>query len=211
MVDTLITRHVIEGPTDADRWTTTLTLGSETGGVFEANVAVIDGFTALFNGQGPGVTGIGGWLSPAVGVDKVTSYEINSVTGRKQTRVATSVDIVGTGNTTTGVPSASIVVFWIGSLREDHGRVRMYLPPLTTDAVDGGIPLEGAMDSVADGVTAMFLSVAATAFDIGWNLGQGNGFQPASGAMIPSRFSVRRSREFPAIGAGSTPAVRFVP
>lgn len=211
MADTIIYRNVIEGPTDQGRWSTTLTVGTETGSLPEANGAVVDGFTALFNGQGPGITGIAGWLSPNVAVDRVTSYETNPVTGRKIGRVQTSVDIVGSGNTPTGVPAASIVVYWVGAFREDHGRVRMFLPPLTVDAVDGGVPVLDAMNAVTDGVAAMFLSMAASIFDIGWDRGQANGFQPAAGAMIPARFSVRRSREYPAIGAGGGAAVRFAP
>lgn len=208
---TTISRHVITGRSDHGTWMTTLTLGSDTGLITEANAAVVNGFQALFDGTGPGITGIGDRVSTAVAVTDVTSYEINSVTGRKQSRVSTSVNIAGQAAEDTGCSFASICVFWVGALREDHGRVRMYLPPFTFDTVAAGIPAGLTMEHVADGVKAMFLSIAATAFDIGWDAGPGKGFQPASGAMIPARFSVRRSREYPPIGAGGDPNVWFVP
>ena len=208
---TVITKHVIGGHTDHSVFMTTLTLGTDTGLITEANAAVIAGFQALFDGTGPGTTGIGDRVSTAVGIDQVTTYEINSVTGRKTSRVTTSVNIAGLAGEGTGAPFSSICVFWIGALREDHGRVRMYLPPFTFDTVAEGVPAGLTMDHVADGVKAMFLSIASTAFDIGWDLGPGKGFQPAAGAMIPARFSVRRSREYPPIGVGGDPDVWFVP
>lgn len=208
---TTISRHVITGHSEHGTWMTTLTLGTDTGAITAANAAVITGFQALFDGTGPGTTGIGDRISTAVAIDNVTSYDINSVTGRKQDRVSTSVDIAGQATESTGCPFASICVFWIGALREDRGRVRMFLPPFTFDTVDGGIPGGLTMPHVADGVTAMYQSFLTTPFQIGWDLGPGKGFQPASGAMIPSRLSVRRSREYPPIGAGGGPSVFFVP
>lgn len=208
---TLVNRHVIAGHTEHGVWMTTLTTGTEAGSLDAANVAVIEGFQALFNGTGPGTTGIGDRVSTAVGIDTVQSYELNSVTGRKQARVTTSVDIAGQATESTGISAATICVFWIGAHREDHGRVRMYLPPFTFDTVDAGIPAGLTMEHVADGVKAMYLSLLTAGFGIGWDLGPGNGFQPASGAMIPARFSVRRSREYPPIGAGGDPPVWFVP
>jgi len=190
---------------------TTLTLGTDTGSLELANAAVVQGFQALFSGTGPGTTGIGDRISTQVSIDKVTSYEINSVTGRKVSKVATSANIAGEATESTGVSAATICVFWVGARREDHGRVRMYLPPFTFDTVDAGYPAGLTIDHVADGVTAMFLSFGTTLFDVGWDLGPGKGFQPASGAMIPNRFSVRRSREYPAAAIGATPAVVFVP
>lgn len=206
-----ISKHVVTGHSDHGDWMTTLTLGTDTGFITEANVAVVNGFQALFDGTGPGITGIGDRVSTAVAIDNVTSYELNTITGRKQARVSTSVDIAGQASEATGCSFASICVFWIGALREDHGRVRMYLPPFTFDTVAAGIPAGLTMDHVADGVKAMFLSIAATEFNIGWDAGPGNGFQGASGAMIPARISVRRSREYPPIGAGGGPNVFFVP
>lgn len=208
---TTITKHVIVGHSDHGQWMTTLTLGSDTGFITEANAAVVAGFQALFNGTGPGITGIGDRVSTAVAIDNVTSYDLNPVTGRKQARVSTSVNIAGLASESTGCSFASICVFWVGVLREDHGRVRMYLPPFTFDTVDGGIPGGLTMEHVADGVKAMFLAIASTAFNIGWDAGPGKGFQAASGAMIPARFSVRRSREYPPIGAGTDQNVWFVP
>ena len=208
---TTVSKHIIEGPTDHGRWSTSLTLGTSTGFLPQANAAVIAGFQALFDGTGPGITGIGDRISTAVSIDTVTSYEINSITGRKQSRVRTSVAIAGSAAEATGISFASIVVYWIGALREDRGHVRMFLPPMTFDTVDGGIPGGLTMDHVVDGVGAMFLAIASTAFDIGWDAGPGKGFQPASGAMIPARYSARRSREYPAIGAGGEAAVRFAP
>ena len=208
---TVVSRHVITGHTDHGVWMTTLTLGTDTGLITEANIAVVNGLQALFHGVGPGSTGIEDRVSTAVAADIVTSYEINAVTGRKQARVSTSVDIAGTSGGGTGVSAATICVFWVGALREDHGRVRMYLPPFTFDTVSQGLPAGLTMDRVANGVTAMFLSIASTEFDIGWDAGPGKGFQPASGAMIPSRFSVRRTREYPPIAIGGGPPVLFVP
>lgn len=208
---TLISKHVIQGHADSAIWMTTLTLGTDTGFITEANAAVITAFQALFDGTGPGTTGIGDRVSLNAGIDTVTSYEINSVTGRKQARVSTPVNIVGEATESTGITAATICVFWIGSLREDRGRVRMYLPPFTFDTVDQGYPGGLTMDHVADGVTAMFLSFGSTPFAIGWDAGPGKGFQPASGAMIPNRYSARRSREVPAVARGGTPAVIFVP
>ena len=208
---TVISKHVIAGHTDFGAWMTTLTLGTDTGLLTEANAAVITGFQALFDGTGPGITGIGDRVSTEVAIDSVTSYEINNVTGRKAARLSTSVNIAGQATESTGMSAATICVFWVGALREDRGRVRMYLPPFTFDTVDAGYPGGLTLPHVADGVTAMFLSIASTAFDIGWDLGPGKGFQPASGAMIPNRISVRRSREYPAADVFGNPAVVFVP
>lgn len=196
--------HLVAGQTDHGIWMTGITTFNASGDLPGAHTAWINAISALLNGSGPGITGVSAWISPLITVDRAITYTVSDVDGKKQARAETALNIVGTGNTVTGVPQASIVINWTIAGRSDAGKVRMWLPPFTFDAAEGGIPTHDALVAVQDGALAFLQSLKASGYPAQWVRRAAHELVPISGFIVFNKFSSIESRGYPpTVGNGN--------
>lgn len=197
-------QHLVQGQTDHGGWMTGIATFNTSGDLPGAHTAWTNAITALMNGSGPGITGISPWLSPLVTIDRAITYTVDNVTGKKLARAETAINSAGTGNTTTGVPQAAIVINWTISGRSDSGKVRMWLPPFTFDAAEGGIPTHDALVAVQDGALALLQSLNASGYKAQWVRRASLELIPISGFIVFNKFSSIESRGYPpTVGNGN--------
>lgn len=197
--------HLLSGQTDFGRWMTGITTFKASGDLPGAHTAWTNAISALWNGRGPGITGISQWVSPLVTVDRAISYSVSDVTGKKIARAETALSIAGTGNTSTGVPQAAIVINWTVPGRDDLGKVRMWLPPFTFDAADGGLPQHDALAAAADSALAFLQSLQASGYPAQWVRRSIPELFQITGFTIFNKFASLESRGYPPTAGNSNP------
>lgn len=197
--------HLLAGKTDFGNWMTGITTFNASGDLPGAHAAWVNAISALFNGSGPGLTGISPWVSPLVTVNRAISYTVSDVNGKKVARAETAVDIAGTGNTSTGVPQASIVINWTIVGRSDSGKVRMWLPPFTFDGADGGLPQHDALLSVQNGALKFLQTLQAAGYPAYWVRRATHELFPISGFVVFNKFSSIESRGYPPTPGNGNP------
>lgn len=197
------------GHTDHGGWMMSLRTFNATGNNIDANAAFVTALQALFDGSGPGVTGIGDRISTAVGIDEAVTYTFNPALGRKVAKTRTPVGIAGQAAQPTGLAQASIVVYLTTVGRTDGGKVRLWLPPFTNDTVEGGQPAGLTLDHVADGVLTMLRSLQSAGYPAQYRHGQETVLEQITGIMLPNRFSTMESRGYPPTTTGAGPAFGF--
>jgi len=196
--------HLVAGQTDHGTWMTGIATFNASGDLPGAHTAWVNAISALLNGSGPGITGISAWISPQITVDKAITYTVSDVDGRKQARAETAINSVGTGNTVTGVPQAAIVINWTIAGRTDAGKVRMWLPPFTFDAAEGGIPTHDALVAVQNGALALLQSLNTSGYKAQWVRRSTHELFPISGFIVFNKFSSIESRGYPpTVGNGN--------
>lgn len=197
------------GHTDHGNWMMSIRTFNPTGTNPDANAAFITALQALFDGSGPGVTGIGDRVSTAVGIDEAVTYTFNPALGRKVARTRTPVGINGIATQPTGIAQASIVVYLTTVGRTDGGKVRLWLPPFTNDTVEGGQPAGLTLDHVSDGVLTMLRSLQSAGYPAQYRHGRDTALEQITGVMLPNRFSTIESRGYPPTTNGAGPAIGY--
>jgi len=141
--------------------------------------------TNFFNGPG-GTDGYEAYVTPAVGVDRVTTGEITLATGQQQALRETDVAIVGTAAGDALPAEVALVVSLRTALANRTGRGRFYLPQPAVTALDA----DGNLDPAAQ--TAI---VAAATF--AWTTSNAAGENP----VVYSR-TARATREVTSFNVG---------
>lgn len=201
--------NVASGHTEHSTWMMTVKTFNASGDLPTANTAWVNALTALFNGSGPGVTGIGDRIATSVGIDEAVTYTVSAVTGRKTAKWRTAVAIAGQATEKTGPYQASIVVYLTTSARTDGGKCRLWLPPMTNDTVEQGMPAGLTIDHVSNGALTMLRSLRTAGYPAQYLRTGSTELEQITGIMLPNRVSTMESRAIAPLPLAGVPAVSF--
>lgn len=155
-----IFKHVLGGPQSAgDQWTSGFhSQGS--GPVESAHAAFAAQVQAALAGQG-----LAQWLPAATTIGDLTTYLLDTATGRAQAVTRSGVNIVGTGTGAQPSPRDAVVCGLRTAIPGPRGRGRMYLPAPSLNNWDAdGLLAAAARQGIANAVGAMLGGMAGAGY-----------------------------------------------